>query len=108
MDNNTSGGVMIYNAPASSSNSQGINISGNSSGTINLTALTSGPYAGILFWQDRSSPVAMSISGNGNFNMSGTFYTPDANLQISGNGNATIGSQYISRTLSLSGNGVVT
>jgi hypothetical protein len=50
----------------------------------------------------------MSISGQGTFVMKGTVYAANANLQITGNGNATIGSQYISRTANLSGNGSVT
>ena len=90
------------------SNGQGISISGNSSGTVNISPLTSGPYAGMLLWQDRYSPVSASITGNGNFTMKGTVYAANGLLQITGNGNAIIGSQYISRTLNMSGNGTVT
>jgi hypothetical protein len=50
----------------------------------------------------------MSISGSGNFTLSGTFYAPNAMLAITGGGNAIIGSQYISRALSLGGNGNIT
>jgi type II secretory pathway pseudopilin PulG len=105
MDPLTTGGVMLYNHPSSSSSNQQIQITGNASGTVSLSPLTSGPYAGILLWEDRTSTVPLSISGNGTFNLLGTFYAANAQLQIQGNGNATIGSQYISRTLSLSGNG---
>jgi hypothetical protein len=108
MDPNTSGGLMLYNAPTNSSNSQGISIQGNASGTVNLSALTSGIYAGILLWQDRSSSVNMSVTGNGTFNLSGTFYAADANLTVAGNGSVTVGSQYISRTLTVNGNGAIT
>jgi hypothetical protein len=73
-----------------------------------LSPLTSGPYAGLIMFQDRTSSVGMSITGNGNFTIAGTFYAANANLGITGNGNATIGSQYISRTLSLGGGGLVT
>ncbi len=107
MDPTTSGGVMIYNAPSGTQASQGIEITGNSAGSVYLSGLTSGPYAGILFFQDRTSPVAMSVSGSGSFNLIGTFYCANALLQVSGQGDATIGSQYISRTLSLSGGGNV-
>jgi hypothetical protein len=108
MDSATTGGIMIYNAPNSAASNQGISITGNASGIVNLSALTSGPYAGILFWQARTATQQLSISGNGSFNLSGTFYAPNANLQISGNGSAVIGSQYISRTLNLSGGGAMT
>ncbi len=108
MDPLTSGGVMIYNNPANNSSSQGISIAGNASGIVNLSALTSGPYAGILFWQNRTASQAMSVTGNGQFSLTGTFYLPDAQLSVSGNGTATVGSQYISRTLALSGGGALT
>jgi hypothetical protein len=108
MDPSTTGGLMIYNNPTNSSNSQGISIQGNSSGTVNLSALTSGPYAGILLWQNRTATQTMSISGNGNFTLTGTFYTANAQLSVSGNGVAAIGSQYISRTLAIGGGGTTT
>jgi Putative Flp pilus-assembly TadE/G-like len=107
MDPNTSGGVMLYNAPTNGSNSQGISIAGSASGTVNLSGLTSGIYAGILLWQDRTSNVNMSVTGNGNFSLSGTFYAADANLTVAGNGSVTVGSQYISRTLTVNGNGSI-
>jgi hypothetical protein len=108
MDPNTSGGVMICNAPCGTAVSQGVEITGNSSGTVCLSALTSGPYAGILFWQSRTATQPVSISGNGNFSLLGTFYVPNATLQVTGGGNAIIGSQYISRCLNIGGNGNVT
>jgi hypothetical protein len=107
MDPNTTGGVMIYNAPRGSCQSESIQITGNSAGTVNLSALTDGPYAGMLLWQERTADQSMSISGAGNFTLLGTFYTANASLQVTGNGDATIGSQYISRTLNLGGNGGV-
>ncbi len=122
MDPNTTGGVMIYNAPQSSSTSEKIQITGNASGTVNLSPLTSGPYAGLVLWQDRNSPVDLLVEGNGAFTIDGTFYAAGAKLDINGNGSTTtgyyiddngnqvwgasrIGSQYISLDLSLGGNG---
>lgn len=105
MDPNTSGGMMIYNAPSSGANSQGVNITGNSSGSVAMSALTSGPYAGILLFQNRTATQTMSVAGNGSFDLTGTFYAANALLNVTGNGTATIGSQYISRTLNLGGSG---
>ena len=105
MDPSTSGGVMLYNNPTNGANSQVISIQGNSGGSIVLSALTSGPYAGMLFWQNRTATQTMSIGGSGTINLTGTIYAANALLNISGNGSATIGSQYISRTLNLSGGG---
>jgi hypothetical protein len=108
MDPTTSGGIMIYSAPSSQSSSQNINITGNASGLVNLSALTSGPYQGILFFQNRTATQTMSVSGNGSFNLVGTFYLANGALGVSGNGTASIGSQYISRTLNVSGTGTIT
>jgi hypothetical protein len=105
MDPTTSGGVMFYNNPNGNAQNQGISISGNASGNVSLAALDSGPYAGILFWQNRTSAQTMSVTGNGNFNLTGTFYAANALLKVTGNGFATIGSQYITRTFTIGGGG---
>jgi hypothetical protein len=123
MDPRTSGGVMLYNEPASTASSEKIQITGNSSGTVDLGALTSGPYAGMALWQDRTSPVNALVEGNGNFSILGTFYMAGALLNVNGNGATTsgftdaagnyvsagsspaIGSQYVTQDLSLGGNG---
>lgn len=122
MDPNTTGGVMLYNAPSGTNNSQKIQITGNPAGTVNLSPLTDGPYAGIVLWQDRTSPVDVLLEGNGNFSIRGTFYAAGAKLNINGNakmdtgffldeqgakiyGASRIGSQFISKNLSLGGNG---
>jgi hypothetical protein len=123
-----SGGVLIYNKPNGTSSSQQINITGHKNGSVVLAGLTTGPYQGIVLWQERSSTVDMSIEGNGGFNLQGTLYAAGAKLNVNGNGKTSggditgyyydadgnkvegatrIGSQYISRNLSLGGNGNV-
>jgi hypothetical protein len=95
-------GVLIFNAPKS--NSDVINING--SGSINFSPLTTGAYAGFALWQARSATNTITVSGNGNSNMSGTFYTAHGTLNVSGNGNNdVIGSQYISYDLLVNGGG---
>jgi Flp pilus assembly protein TadG len=108
MDPNSTGGVMLFNMPSSTAQSQQIQISGNSSGTVNLSGLTSGSYAGVLFWQDRTATQPLSVSGGGSFSLTGTFYAANATLQITGSGDAKIGSQYISRALNVGGGGNIT
>ena len=123
MDPATSGGVMIYNEPSGTALSQKIQITGNSAGSVILGPLTSGPYAGMVLWQDRTSPVNVLVEGNGSFSILGTFYVPGALLNINGNGTTAtgftdalgntvaagsspaIGSQYVVQDLSLGGNG---
>jgi hypothetical protein len=122
MDSLTSGGLMIYNSPVSTADSQKLQITGNAGGSVELTPLTSGPYQGMMLWQDRTSSVPVLVEGNGFFSVNGTFYAPGAILNINGNGTtitgyyldsngilqtggSLIGSQYISNQLALGGNG---
>lgn len=59
-----------------------------SSGDINLSAPTSGSYAGLLIFQSRGakSSIANSIAGGVNMHLNGTIYTPTTSLQMNGNG----------------------
>jgi hypothetical protein len=97
-------GVMIVNAPQSTSDT--ISISGSTTGVIQMTPPTTGMYAGMTIWQSRSSTNTVSITGNGNFTIAGTFYAQHGQLNVTGNGNNNVvGSQYISDTLVVNGNG---
>ena len=113
MDPASTGGLMFYNA--GTGNGAGVSITGNASGTVNLSGPTgvssASYYKGILFFQARGSTQDLSVSGNGNFVMKGTFYMPDATLKITGNTStppSEIGSQYIAKSLTVSGGGSVT
>jgi hypothetical protein len=107
----TTGGIMFYNA--GSGPSQSFSITGNASGTVNLSAMdgsvsSTDIYKGILYFQARTSSQDVTISGNGSFDMEGTFYAPDAGLKITGNTSSPpsiIGSQYIADSLTLGGSG---
>ncbi len=97
-------GVMIYNAPHS--NSDTISLSGQ--GNCVLSPMLTGPYQGILLFQDRAAKTPVSVSGSSGVTLSltGTFYAASAVLNVTGNGTQqTIGSQYISYDLVLGGNG---
>jgi hypothetical protein len=97
-------GVMIYNAgssyPVSGGNFGGITMSGN--GTFNLSALTTGPYAGVLIFQSRQNTRALSFSGNAMAGTVGTIYAANALLSMSGN--AALQNPLVVGTLNLSGN----
>jgi hypothetical protein len=97
-------GVMIFNQP--NLNSDVISISG--SGNISLSPMMTGPWQGVLLFQNRSATSTVSVTGSAGASMTitGTFYAAGANLAVAGNGTQqTIGSQYISYDLSLTGNG---
>lgn len=96
-------GVMIYNAPKGPSD--GISLSGSSGGSVTMTPPTSGTYKGLTLFQDRAATNVMDISGNGGFYVTGTFYTANSLMNVTGNGDANIGSQYVSRLLDLNGSG---
>ena len=99
-------GVTFYNTSSSSFAYAPINISGNV--TANLSAPTSGAFAGILFFQDRSvanTPAnASTIQGNSSNTLNGALYFPTTGLTFNGN-SATSGYTFlISDTLTMTGN----
>jgi hypothetical protein len=61
-------------------------------------------------FQERSSNKQVSITGQGNMNMSGTFYAAAAKVSITGQGGYTntIGSQWIAWQLYVTGSGSFT
>ena len=70
-------GVFIYNTGGGA-----ISLSG--TGAISLSPMTSGTYAGLTIFQDRSSAVGATLSGGSNINLTGTYYFPSAPLTMSG------------------------
>jgi hypothetical protein len=94
------------NPAPTSGNSGGINISAN--GRVNLTAMISGIYQGLLFFQARTANDAANVSGGSNMTLSGTFYFPNALLSVTGSaGFDNVGSQYISKDLNVQGTGTI-
>jgi Putative Flp pilus-assembly TadE/G-like len=75
----TGNGVTFY-----VTNSAFVSFSGSS--TVTLTAQTSGTYAGILFFQDRSDTAAATVSGSSTSAISGALYFPKAALNYNGSG----------------------
>jgi hypothetical protein len=72
--------VMVYSAGTG-------NISLTGSGPLTLSPPTSGIYQGITLFQERSSNMQISMTGQGNMNMTGTFYAASAEVTITGQGN---------------------
>jgi hypothetical protein len=98
----TAQGVMVYNDPKS--NSQTVSITGQ--GAVLWTPPTSGTYAGMTLFQRRDSTVPVSLSGNGNMNISGVLYAASALVDVSGNGFNTIGNQVVCWQMNFQGNGI--
>ena len=90
--------VMIY------CKTGGIRLTGN--GDFDITAPTSGPYAGMALFMDRANSSAIVLTGNGNSVSVGTIYASASAITLTGNGSATVfNSQIIGKTITLTGNG---
>jgi hypothetical protein len=92
---------MIVNAPKS--NSDTISITG--TGAVNLSPMTTDIYQDISLWQTRTSTNTLTVAGGGSGGITGTFYAQHGTLKVSGGGGQSVGSQYISWDVILSGNG---
>jgi hypothetical protein len=102
---NATGGVTIVLTSSTGSGYATANISGGA--TVNITAPTSGPTAGLAFFQDRNAPSTGtdSFSGGATQAITGAIYFPDQAVNYSG-GAATGGSnctQLVAYTMSFSG-----
>jgi hypothetical protein len=75
----------------------------NGNDTFQFTAPSSGPYAGILMYQDPNYPSNPSIGGNVGSNFGGALYFPKATVQLFGNTTYSI-AMVVAGSISLSGN----
>jgi hypothetical protein len=97
----TGNGVTIYmgagGGPVNINNLPG------SSNTLQLTAPTAGALAGILFFQDRGNAQTASIDGKGTSRLQGTFYFPDATLNLANTGTLAAYTLAVAKSLSFTG-----
>ena len=100
----TGNGVLIVNAPNTSSDV----ISITTQGSVNLTAPTTltGPYAqynGIQILQTSSNPI--TFASHGATTMTGVMYDPNAPVGINGSATVTISGELIAYDLQVAGSG---
>jgi hypothetical protein len=79
-------GVTIINVPAG----PGDTISVSGQGSLNLTAPTSGPFQGVVLFQDPASGNGVHFTGQAAVTLAGVVYVPAALVSIDGNANVTI------------------
>jgi len=91
-------GVMIYLA------SGGISLNGNTS--IDISAPTSGTYAGISYFEARTNSSPVDLRGTTGFNDTGTLYFPAGDVTLRGTPNS-YGNQLIANTLTIAGDGAI-
>jgi hypothetical protein len=103
---NASGtGVMFYNTFDSTHSFSPISITG--SGTVTLSAPTSGPYQSVLFFEDRNAPSGQvdSILGSSTLNLVGDLYFKNSEVDLGGSGSST-DVAIVANSLQLKGTGV--
>jgi hypothetical protein len=74
-------------------------------GRVSLTPPTEGPYTGISLYQDRGAILPVTISGNADFQLTGTVYAPTATVVLTAVGTAgnTVGGAYIAAAVQVLG-----
>ncbi len=78
----------------------------NGNATIDLSAPTSGPFAGLLLFLPEGNTNYVEINGNSGSEFTGTILAPSSDVSILGTGIATgLNSQIIGYTVDLTGNG---
>ena len=97
-------GVTIVFTSSTGSNYATAKITGGA--TVNLTAPTTGPLAGIVLYSDRSAPVGTSYALAGGMTqvLTGTVYLPKGAVNYAGGATGNTCSQIIGDTISFVGN----
>jgi len=86
----------------------GAALSVNGKATVNLTAPTSGPYAGLLFFGERNSTVETNqVNGSSGSTFDGAIYFPSSTIQYSGNTSLSGCTQIIGDQVVFTGNSEV-
>jgi hypothetical protein len=105
----TGTGVTFFNTYTGSSAYDSISITGG--GTVSLTAPTSGPNAGLLFYQDPSvawaSNNGSTVTGNSTSTFDGIMYFPTTDLTYSGNSSTNGYTMIVAYNLAINGNSTV-
>jgi len=100
----TGSGVTFYNTFDAGDAYAPMSVSGNF--TANLSAPTSGPQQGMLFFQDRNAPTGQTetFTGNSNQALTGAIYFPKSTISYTGNANSSENVALIADKVSLVGN----
>lgn len=89
-------GVMIY--------VQGNHdINSTNTAVVDITAMNSGPYAGLLIYSEAVGGTGVQWNGHSNLGLTGTLYAPQTTCEISGGDNTIITSQFICNNFHLTG-----
>lgn len=79
-------------------------VSANGNGTLNLSAMTTGPYADMLIYAPITNNSSFTINGSSSNSYTGTILAPGANVTINGSsGTFALNSQIVAYTVTFSG-----
>jgi len=100
--NNITGvGVLLYLSNG------GLSINGGA--TVNISAQTSGSFAGLLLYLPITNTNPIVLNGNSNSAFTGTILAPGSEIQVNGTGSAYgYHCQFIGKTVDMSGNNALT
>jgi len=86
---------------------EGAELSINGNELVQLTPPTTGPYAGIVIYQEKGNTETVSINGTSDSYIRGFIYAPDAHVFYAGNSIATAASaclRIVGKTIEMTGN----
>ena len=98
-------GVMFYNTKTGGGPWGEFSITG--SGLMDFRAPDSGPYEGMLFWNDKLAPSnnpQSNIAGNTSSRFEGALYFPSSTLNYSGTSTAAAWTIIVANTIAITGN----
>lgn len=100
------GGVLLYNGNHSSdTDGSELHLNGSSAG-MHLLPMQSGPYAGLVIYQDAAVCHRVTLNGNNSdVIVRGTIYVPCGEVQANGNGGTITTDQIVADTFDVLGNG---
>jgi Flp pilus assembly protein TadG len=106
------GGVFIFNTHSNYPAAKGAGTCGpfqaQSSGGYDLTAMTTGVYKGMVYYQDINCTNTIKVQSSGSFNFHGTVYAPSAKLDIQSSGTMTIDAQLVVSSINFQSSGTLT
>jgi hypothetical protein len=106
------GGTFVFNSHTNYPGAKGAGTCGalrlQSTGSFNLTAMTTGTYSGMAYYQDINCNNSLSPQDTGTYNFHGSVYAPAATVNLQSSGSVTIDSQLVVSELKLQSSGNLT
>lgn len=106
------GGIFMFNTHSNYPGPKGAGTCGGlnagSGGGFGLTALTTGTYKGMSYYQDIACTNIISVQSSGSYAFHGTLYAPSAQILVQSSGTLTIDAQVVVSSIDLQSSASVT